>query len=162
MPMKTDYVNGIIAIGSYRPNAFDRADLEFLSSLAQHAAQALHNTHQHEEVERRSKLDSLTGVYNHGNFLKLLQDQADRRSERQPLSLIMLDIDHFKQYNDLTAIWSGDEVLTTLCWTMKLHIKNTDCIGRWGGEEFIISLPNATACTSSADRSTCTETMLTL
>ena len=60
--------------------------LNFLSNLAQHAAQALHNTHQHEEVERQSKLDSLTGVYNHGNFLKLLKEQADQASvERQPL-----------------------------------------------------------------------------
>jgi diguanylate cyclase (GGDEF)-like protein len=144
VPMKSDYVNGIIGIGSYRPNAFDRADLELLSNLALHATQALHNTHQHEEVERQSKLDSLTGVYNHGNFLKLLKEQADRVSfEMQPLGLIMLDVDHFKQYNDSYGHLVGDEVLINLCKAIKRHIKNTDAVGRWGGEEFVISLPNA-------------------
>jgi diguanylate cyclase (GGDEF)-like protein len=163
VPMKTSTVDGIIAIGSYQPNAFDRADLELLSSLAQHAAQALHNTHQHEEVELRSQLDSLTGVYNHGNFLKLLQVQADcAASERQPLSLIMLDIDHFKQYNDSYGHLVGDEVLTTLCWTMKQHIKATDFIGRWGGEEFVISLPNATAMQAQQIALRVRDTMLTL
>ncbi len=144
VPMKSEDVNGIIAIGSYRPNAFDRADLELLLNLAQHAAQALHNTHQHEEVELLSKLDSLTGVYNHGNFLKLLKEQVDRASvERQPLGLIMLDVDHFKRYNDSYGHLVGDEVLTAICRAIKLHIKQADAVGRWGGEEFVISLPNA-------------------
>ncbi len=144
VPMQNETVDGIIAIGSYRPNAFDRADLELLTNLAQHAAQALHNTHEHEEVELRAQLDSLTGVYNHGAFLRLLQQQADQAiADRQCLSLIMLDIDHFKQYNDSYGHLVGDEVLTTLCATIKQHIKSTDIVGRWGGEEFVISLPNA-------------------
>jgi diguanylate cyclase (GGDEF)-like protein len=163
VPMKSEDVNGIIAIGSYRPNAFDRADLELLSNLAQHAAQALHNTHQHEEVELQSKLDSLTGVYNHGNFLKLLKDQADRASvERQPLGLIMLDVDHFKQYNDSYGHLVGDEVLTALCRSIKLHIKNADAVGRWGGEEFAISLPNASADQAQRVALRIRETMSTL
>jgi diguanylate cyclase (GGDEF)-like protein len=163
VPMKSDYVDGIIAIGSYRPNAFDRADLELLSNLAQHAAQALHNTHQHEEVERQSKLDSLTGVYNHGNFLKILKDQADQAlADRQPLGLIMLDVDHFKQYNDSYGHLIGDEVLTTLCMAIKLHIKNIDAVGRWGGEEFVISLPNTTSAQAQQIASRIRETMATL
>lgn len=146
VPMKSGSVDGIISIGSYRPNAFDRADLDLLSTLAQHAAQALENTHQHGQVELRAQMDSLTSLYNHGNFLKLLQAQADRAAQDgQPLSLIMLDVDHFKQYNDSFGHLVGDEVLTTLSATMKKHIKSTDVIGRWGGEEFAISLPNATA-----------------
>jgi hypothetical protein len=101
VPMQNEDVDGIIAIGSYRPNAFGQGDLELLTSLAQHAAQALHNTYEHQAVELSAQLDSLTGVYNHGNFLRILQQQADEASlERQPLSLIMLDIDYFKAYND--------------------------------------------------------------
>ncbi len=163
VPMRNDYVDGIISIGSYRPNAFDRADLELLTSLAQHAAQALQNTHEHEEVELRAQLDSLTGVYNHGNFLRLLQKQADRAlGDRQPLTLIMLDVDHFKVYNDSYGHLVGDEVLTTLCATIKQHIKNTDVVGRWGGEEFVISLPNTTAEQAQQVAQRIRETMLTL
>ncbi len=146
VPMRSENVDGIISIGSYRPNAFDRADLELLSTLAQHAAQVLENTHRHEQVELRSQMDSLTGLYNHGNFLKLLQAQADQAAlTGQPLSLIMLDVDHFKQYNDSYGHLVGDEVLTRLSVVMKQHVKSTDAVGRWGGEEFAISLPNANA-----------------
>src|SRR5512140_3928604 len=96
VPMQNETVDGLIAIGAYRPNAFDRADLELLTGLAQHAAQALHNTHEHEKVELRAQMDSLTDVYNHGAFLRHLQQQAERAvAEKQSLSLIMLDVDHF-------------------------------------------------------------------
>jgi diguanylate cyclase (GGDEF)-like protein len=163
VPMQNETVDGIIAIGAYRPNAFDRADLELLKSLAQHAAQALHNTHEHEEVELRARLDSLTGVYNHGAFLRLLQQQADQAiAERQSLSLIMLDVDHFKQYNDSYGHLVGDEVLTTLCATIKQHIKSSDIVGRWGGEEFVISLPNTTAEQAELVALRVRDTMLTL
>jgi GAF domain-containing protein len=55
VPLKNEFVDGIISIGSYRPNAFDRADLELLTSLAQHATQALQNTYEHEEVELQAR-----------------------------------------------------------------------------------------------------------
>ncbi len=146
VPMRGTGVDGIIVIGSYRPNAFDRADLELLSNLAQHAALALDNAYRHSQVEFQTRLDSLTGVYNHGYFLKLLKQQADQAlQDKQPLSLIMLDIDYFKQYNDTYGHLAGDEILTSLCATIKQHIKASDAVGRWGGEEFVISLPNANA-----------------
>jgi len=163
VPMRGISVDGIISIGSYRPNAFDRGDLELLTTLAQHAAQALDNTHQHEQVELRSQLDSLTGVYNHGNFLRRLQEQADQASlEGHPLSLIMLDVDHFKQYNDSYGHLVGDEVLTSLTGAMKQHIKSTDAVGRWGGEEFVISLPNANAAQAQQIGMRIRQTMTTL
>jgi diguanylate cyclase (GGDEF)-like protein len=163
VPMRGGSVDGIISIGAYHPNAFDRADLELLMTLAQHAAQALDNTHQHEKVELRSQLDSLTGVYNHGNFLKLLQVQVDQCAlEGRPLSLIMLDVDFFKQYNDTYGHLVGDEVLTTLSGAMRQHVKNTDAVGRWGGEEFVISLPNASASQARLIASRIRDTMATL
>jgi len=144
VPMKGQNVDGIIAIGSYRPNAFERADLELLTALAQHAAQAIDNAYRHAQVELQSQLDSLTNIYNHGHFLKLLKDQTDQaKLEHQPLSVIMLDVDHFKQYNDMYGHLSGDEILRNLCNIIKGHLKRTDAVGRWGGEEFVISLPNA-------------------
>jgi len=146
VPMQSGSIDGIISIGSYQPNAFNRADMELLSNLALHAAQALHNSSHHAEVELQAKLDSLTGVYNHGHFLKLLEEQANQAlNKKHPLSLIMLDIDYFKVYNDTYGHLTGDEILVRLCTIIKRHIKSTDAVGRWGGEEFVISLPNADA-----------------
>jgi diguanylate cyclase (GGDEF)-like protein len=139
-------VDGLISIGSYRPNAFDRGDLELLTALAQHAAQALDNTHQHQQVELRSQLDSLTNLYNHGNFLALLKAQLETAAiESRSLGLIMLDVDHFKQYNDTYGHLVGDSVLVALSAAMLKHVKASDAVARWGGEEFVISLPNADA-----------------
>lgn len=146
VPMTSSSFKGVLALASYQPNAFNRGDLELLSSLAQHAALALDNASRHAEVEERSRHDSLTGVLNHGYFLETLKQQTDKtNSNGSNLSLIMLDVDYFKQYNDTYGHLAGDQVLTALCQTIRRHIKNSDAVGRWGGEEFAISLPNADA-----------------
>jgi diguanylate cyclase (GGDEF)-like protein len=145
VPLKAANIAGIMAMASYQPNAFDLGDLELLSSLAQHVTLALDNSVRHAQVEEQARLDSLTGVYNHGSFLQKLEEQAEAAaSNRSSLSLIMLDIDYFKVYNDTYGHLVGDEILTSLCSIIKRHIKHGDAVGRWGGEEFIISLPNAT------------------
>jgi len=144
VPLTAPNVNGVISLGSYQPNAFDSADMELLSSLAQHITLALDNTIRHAQVEEQARLDSLTSVYNHGYFLKKLAEQAAQTSaSHASLSLIMLDIDFFKQYNDTYGHLVGDRILKTLCAAIKHHIKQSDAVGRWGGEEFIISLPGA-------------------
>jgi diguanylate cyclase (GGDEF)-like protein len=143
VPMHGAHVDGIMAISSYHPNAFDRSDMELLSTIAQRAALALDNTYHHALVQEQARLDSLTKVYNHGYFIQILREQAkDCEAQQQPLSLIMLDIDFFKTYNDTFGHLIGDEVLISLCDIIRSHIKNTDAVGRWGGEEFAISLPN--------------------
>ncbi|MDO8752410.1 MAG: sensor domain-containing diguanylate cyclase [Anaerolineales bacterium] len=144
VPMRGSHVDGVMAISSYQPNAFDRSDMELLSAIAQRAALALDNTYHHALVEQESKLDSLTRVYNHGYFIQKINEQTETcRGLNQPLSLIMLDIDYFKQYNDTFGHLIGDEILTSLCDIIRKHIKQTDAVGRWGGEEFTISLPNS-------------------
>lgn len=144
VPLSAPNVTGILALASYSPNAFDRGDLELLSSLGQHVTLALDNTIRHAQVEEQARLDSMTGVFNHGYFLKRLADQsAEALKSNSTLSLIMLDIDYFKQYNDTFGHLVGDRILHSLCVAIKQHIKQTDAVGRWGGEEFIISLPGA-------------------
>jgi diguanylate cyclase (GGDEF)-like protein len=144
VPLKATGLKGIIALGSYRPNAFDGGDLELLSNLAQHASLALDNAYRHAQVEEQARLDSLTGVFNHGYFLKRLAEQAQEATQNQTqVSLIMLDIDHFKQYNDTYGHLVGDRILKALCAAIRRHVKNTDAVGRWGGEEFVISLRGA-------------------
>jgi len=135
---------GVIAVASHQKNSFEVLDLELLENLAQQASTTLHNARHHAEVEAQTHLDSLTGVCTHGYFLEMLQLEADRAVQgKTALSLIMLDIDYFKQYNDSFGHLVGDQVLTTLITAIHGHIKNSDYIGRWGGEEFAILLPNA-------------------
>jgi diguanylate cyclase (GGDEF)-like protein len=144
VPLKASNVIGVMSLGSYKPNAFDSGDMELLSNLAQHVSLALDNTIRHAQVEEQARLDSLTSVFNHGYFLKKLAEQAQEASANNtPMSLIMLDIDYFKQYNDTYGHLVGDRILKTLCTAIKHHIKQTDAVGRWGGEEFVISLPGA-------------------
>jgi diguanylate cyclase (GGDEF)-like protein len=144
VPLKASQIAGVIALGSYRPNTFDNADFELLSNLAQHISLALDNSIRHAQVEEQTRLDSLTGVFNHGYFLKVLGEQAEQAASRRfQLSLIMLDIDFFKQYNDKYGHLVGDRILKILCTAIRHHIKQSDAVGRWGGEEFVISLPGA-------------------
>jgi len=144
VPLKASNITGVISLGSYKPNAFDSGDMELLSTLAQYVSLALDNSFRHAQVEEQARLDSLTGVFNHGYFLKKLSEQArDTSATNKELSLIMLDIDYFKQFNDRYGHLVGDRILKTLCTAIKHHIKQTDAVGRWGGEEFVISLPGA-------------------
>ncbi len=139
-----DDVIGIVAIASYKLRSFDNADLELLENVARQASGALENSYHHRQVELRARMDSLTGVYNHGFFLEALEEQAIKaRSNAHSLSLIMLDIDFFKSYNDRYGHLLGDDALALLVNNIRNHIKATDIVGRWGGEEFVIALPNA-------------------
>jgi diguanylate cyclase (GGDEF)-like protein len=139
-----DGLLGVLAVASYKASAFDEADFDLLQNLAQQASVALDNAYQHAESVRQSHLDSLTKAYNHGHFLEILQQQANEALQQKGmLSLIMLDIDQFKQYNDLYGHLIGDQVLVAMTEAIRQNIKRTDAIGRWGGEEFAIMLPNA-------------------
>ncbi|GAB4480319.1 MAG: hypothetical protein OHK0031_01370 [Anaerolineales bacterium] len=144
IPMLTAHLTGILAVASYTPNAFDRTDMELLENLGQQAALALDNAYHYEEVEKQSRLDSLTQVYNHGYFLRLLEQKAaELRASGGQMSLVMMDIDYFKQYNDNYGHLVGDQVLVELTRLLRSYIKSTDSIGRWGGEEFALLLMNA-------------------
>lgn len=137
---------GLLALASYTPNMFSEDDQSLLVSMASQVALALDNAQQHAQVKEQARRDSLTGAYNHGYFLTLLSRSLDEcRAQNVPLALIMMDVDYFKYYNDLYGHLLGDEALRLLSQVVFTSLPKNAFIGRWGGEEFAIGLPGASA-----------------
>lgn len=99
-------------------------------------------THQ-KDLEHKAYTDSLTQIYNRTYFEDAFKKEIARhKREKTPLSLIVLDIDKFKKFNDTYGHLMGDEILKDLAKIIKKDIRLTDTFARWGGEEFVCVLPN--------------------
>ena len=96
-----------------------------------------------EEALRLSYTDDLTGIYNHRFFVEQLTREVERhRRYSTPLSLLMIDIDYFKHYNDGNGHLAGDQVLRTIARLIERGVRQTDIVARYGGEEFAAILTN--------------------
>jgi diguanylate cyclase (GGDEF)-like protein len=95
-----------------------------------------------EELELLSTTDSLTGLSNHRSLMQRLDDEVTRfKKDKQGFSVLVGDVDHFKQYNDAFGHPAGDEVLQKIAEIMRGSTRKGDCCARYGGEEFVIVLP---------------------
>ena len=95
-----------------------------------------------EELERLSITDSLTGLHNRRHLMDRLASEVSRaRRHGHGFSLLMVDVDHFKRYNDAHGHMAGDEVLVRLAKVLRESTREVDCAARYGGEEFLVLLP---------------------
>lgn len=121
---------------------FNKKDLEFVEALANQAAIAVDNAQLYELATK----DGLTKLYIHRHFYFLLEAEMKRvQRYRHVLSLLMMDIDNFKQVNDTYGHLIGDIVLKEIATTIQKTIRHVDIPARYGGEEFAIILPETTA-----------------
>ena len=137
---KNKYVNA-----RYTPH-FDRAGkvqgfFSIIQDITEQELAKIELEEQRVELERLSQTDALTGVYNRRSLVSTLEAQIERHKRyATPLSVIMLDLDHFKRINDNYGHASGDDVLRIVSKILKQHVRETDFVCRYGGEEFSIIL----------------------
>ncbi len=121
---------------------FSQHDVSLLETIANQAAIAIENARLFEEIQWLATTDSLTGINNRRRLFELGRIEIERaRRYGHPLSAIMLDIDHFKAINDTHGHGVGDQVLHSLAQECLKSIREFDVLGRYGGEEFAIILP---------------------
>jgi diguanylate cyclase (GGDEF)-like protein len=97
-----------------------------------------------EEAVLLSYIDDLSGIYNHRFFIQQLTMEVERQKRYStPLSLLMIDIDYFKNYNDTNGHLAGDQALRTIAMLIQQGVRQTDIVARYGGEEFAAILINS-------------------
>jgi diguanylate cyclase (GGDEF)-like protein len=136
-------VRGVINVNNKRSREpYQESDLRLLEAIAGTASLALINAQRYEEVLERAQRDALTGLANHGHFWSTLELEF-KRAERhgRPLSLVIVDVDHFKQYNDRLGHPAGDEALCSVARILETGSRRHDLVARYGGEEFAAILP---------------------
>ncbi len=112
---------------------------KLLSAVADLAAISLHNAHLLGRFAHRAETDGLTGLTTRRSFAHHLAEEVVRcRNYGDPLSLLMLDVDHFKHYNDTNGHPAGDEVLRGVADVLRKSFRKTDMVARYGGEEFVV------------------------
>ncbi|MDD4939064.1 MAG: sensor domain-containing diguanylate cyclase [Candidatus Omnitrophica bacterium] len=143
-PLKAkDKVNGIILADNFiTRKPITKDDIRMLIMLANQAGLAIENSQLYEKAVTRAHSDSLTELWNHGYFQYLLQSELEKaKVTKKPLTLIMIDIDNFKVYNDALGHQSGDKILKALATLIKNQSRKMDYVCRYGGEEFTVILP---------------------
>lgn len=158
-------VTGMIALDSFKKGTFTSDHVRLASAYADQVAIVLENARLFAQTQELAITDPLTGLYNRRYFFSQAKMEFERARRYQgPLSIIMLDIDDFKRINDTYGHLIGDQVLQSLAKLCRENVREIDVVGRYGGEEFVILLPETPLVISQPVNSTPTsvseETMI--
>jgi diguanylate cyclase (GGDEF)-like protein len=133
---------GGLCVDSVTPHCYGEREIELLLPLSEQLAVAIETGRLLQEAHWLAITDELTGLFNHRQFYRQLEQEL-KRTQRydRPLSLIMLDVDRFKPYNDLNGHLAGDEALRLIAARLQNNTRGADIVARYGGDEFGIILP---------------------
>ncbi len=147
VPLEADSsVIGLLVVEHQAGSRVERRVVSMIEQFAAHGALALRNSLLMHEVQTLADIDALTGVANRRVFNQALEREISRSSRtKEPVSLMMIDIDHFKHYNDTHGHQAGDEVLKAVGAALKEASRDFDIPARYGGEEFAVILPECSA-----------------
>jgi diguanylate cyclase (GGDEF)-like protein len=136
---------GVMSAQSYRDGAFDDSSIRLLTAIGEQMALAVQNAELFREARSRADRDPLTNVFHHRYLKTRLEEELKRtRESGQPLAVLMLDLDNFKLVNDTYGHLVGDEALRLVTAVLHTTCRGTDVIGRYGGDEFMVILPDTT------------------
>ncbi len=147
VPLKyKNIVIGVLNVSNDMPGSLTKKDIDFLTAISAQIAVVIENARLYEQTKELSITDDLTGLFNR-RHMRVVLDKEWERSNRyhQPLSLLMIDLDLFKAYNDRFGHLKGDEALAIVSQIIRMNIRGIDVPIRYGGEEFLIILPDTPA-----------------
>ena len=125
---------------------FFENDLKILELFSSHAAAATRNARLHHQLSQLAVTDSLTGIYNRRHFFEMAEKEFHQAMRyKRPFSVVMFDLDLFKKINDSFGHARGDEILQMVVKRCATQMREADVLGRYGGEEFVIALPETGA-----------------
>jgi diguanylate cyclase (GGDEF)-like protein len=131
-------------ISREKSDGFSQVDMDLLSNFANTITSAIHNAQLHSEIENLAVTDWLTNIHNRRGFFALAHKGLEyARQDRRSLSALLMDLDHFKSVNDRYGHAAGDEVIRAVADVCRLTLRETDLLGRYGGEEFVVLLPDS-------------------
>lgn len=135
-------VIGVMCLDRLHGDTFEEDELDVVKLFANQAAIAIENAELYERSRQRAITDSLTGLFNHGYLQELIEREVKRAERyRKPFSLLMIDLDNFKEVNDRFGHQRGDKLLRQVATILRNSCRDSDHVARYGGDEFMVLLP---------------------
>src|SRR6201996_8708803 len=143
IPLRSrDRTLGVIELLNYRASTLTDETMAFLRVLCDYAAIAIQNVRAVERIQELTIIDDWTGLFNSRHLFSVTESEIERsRRFNLPFSLIFIDLDHFKRVNDLHGHLTGSRLLAEIARTIKHNVRGIDSAFRYGGDEFIVLLP---------------------